>query len=101
MYIQASHEVYYASTTTEMDDFNMRSSLEQTLPLDDGSMLLTLAEIRENIQRLRDEIAASIPPNRLTLAYVDFKRGLTRCVLLIHPKPNKGSPRESAEADQR
>jgi hypothetical protein len=52
----------------QMDDFSTRSSLERTSPLADDSVSLTLAEIRDSILRLRDEITASIPPNRLTFA---------------------------------
>jgi hypothetical protein len=51
----------------QMDNLNLRSNLERPpSPSDVSSLTLSLDDIRENIQRLRDEMTASLPPDQLT-----------------------------------
>ncbi|GLB33765.1 putative ring finger protein [Lyophyllum shimeji] len=45
-----------------MDDFNLRSNLEEEAPL---FLPDSLGELRDHIQRLRDEIMASLPADQL------------------------------------
>ena len=52
---------------TQMDDFTIEQAGLSDIP-DIRSMTDSLADIRENISRLRHEISGTIPPGRLSLA---------------------------------
>jgi len=79
-----------------MDDFSTRSSLEHAPPLEDSTSMLLLSEIRDSLQTLRDEIAASIPPNRLTHAetrdLLESLPRLTRHDLVQHKQEDSLCP---------
>ncbi|RDB22572.1 hypothetical protein Hypma_010241 [Hypsizygus marmoreus] len=53
-----------------MDDYNLRSALEEPSPQEASPEPITLEYIRQQIQRLRDDIVASIPPNGLTSSQI-------------------------------
>lgn len=53
-----------------MDDLNLRSTLESPpSPNEIAAINLSIDDIVENVQRLRDQIASSLPVGQLTFSY--------------------------------